>query len=153
MRTKNITVNEIEYVAFAFAQKLMNWDEPIPDFGTRFPNVLESCIKTPFFRFAKKDQYQGLVSKASTFFYLMIKNHPFQNGNKRIAVMSLFYFLYKNGKWLNINKIELYNFAVGIAGSKPAERITIMEQIAETIEKHLVDNREMAAMQSEDVSQ
>jgi death-on-curing family protein len=145
MRTKSITVTEIEYVAFSFAQKLMNWDEPIPDFGTRFPNILESCIKTPFFRFEEKDQYRGLVGKASIFFYLMIKNHPFQNGNKRIAVMSLFYLLHKNGKWLDISNVDLYNFAVGIASSKPASKDHIMEQIAFTIQKHLINSEEITS--------
>jgi len=46
----------------------------------------------------------------------MIKNYPFQNGNKRIAVTVLFVFLYKNNKWLNIDNIELYNFT-----KRPAE--------------------------------
>jgi len=36
--------------------------------------------------------YPTLVSKASFLFYLMIKNHPFQNGNKRIAITTLFTF-------------------------------------------------------------
>ena len=139
MRTKNITVTEIEYIAFTFAQKLMNWDEPIPDFGTRFPNILESCINTPFIRFDKKDQYRGLIGKASILFYLMIKNHPFQNGNKRIAVMSLFHFLYSNGKWLSINNVDLYNLAVNVAGSKPVAREKIMNLIDSTLKKYLID--------------
>lgn len=77
MRPQKITVAEVEYVAFVFARKLMTWDEPIPDFGTRFPNILESCLETPFARFAKKDLYRGLIGKASILFYLLIKNHPF----------------------------------------------------------------------------
>ena len=89
MRTKRITVKEIEYVAFSFAQKLLTFNEPIPEFGTRFPNILESCIDTPFMQFNRKDLYRGLIGKSSALFYLMIKNHPFQNGNKRIAVMTL----------------------------------------------------------------
>lgn len=117
----------------------MNWDEPIPDFGTRFPNILESCINTPFVRFDKKDQYRGLIGKASILFYLMIKNHPFQNGNKRIAVMSLLYFLYSNGKWLSINNVDLYNLAVNVAGSKPISREKIMQLINSTLKKYLID--------------
>ncbi len=141
---KEITVKEIEYVAFNFAQKLMSWDEPIPDFGTRFPAVLESCIKTPFIRFDRRDLYRGLLGKATILFYLMIKNHPFQNGNKRIAVMSLFYFLYKNGKWLNIDNIDLYNFAVGIAKSKPQSREKVMVLILSTLKKSLIDRVEVS---------
>ncbi|HEY4498913.1 MAG TPA: type II toxin-antitoxin system death-on-curing family toxin [Candidatus Paceibacterota bacterium] len=139
MRTKKITVTEVEYAAFSLARKLMTWDEPIPDFGTRFPNVLESCIEAPFGRFSKKDLYRGIIGKGSILFYLVIKNHPFQNGNKRIAVMSLLYFLYKNGKWLKMSNVALYNFAKGIAKSKPASREKIIFNIQEKLGEALVD--------------
>lgn len=139
MRPKKISVAEIEYTAFALAKELMTWDEPIPDFGTRFPNVLESCIETPFIQFGRKDLYRGLIGKTSIIFYLLIKNHPFQNGNKRIAVMSLLYFLFKNNKWLKMDKIDLYNFALGVAKSKPTSREKTIIQIQKTLKKHLTN--------------
>ncbi|MDP1719176.1 MAG: Fic family protein, partial [bacterium] len=80
---KPLTIAEVEYIAHSLAKELMTWDEPIPDFGTRFPNVLESCLLTPFQRFGGKSAYSSFLKKASMLFYLMIKNHPFQNGNKR----------------------------------------------------------------------
>jgi len=52
----------------------------------------------------------------------MIKNHPFQNGNKRIAMTTLFVFLHKNGKWINVDTKELYNFTMWIAQSPPQAR-------------------------------
>ena len=61
MRPKPITIAEIEYTAFRLAEKFMTWNEPIPSFGSRFPNILESCLNQPFIRFAKKDLYRGLV--------------------------------------------------------------------------------------------
>lgn len=139
MRTKKITVKEIEYVAFSFAQKLMTFDEPIPEFGTRYPNKLESCIETPFGQFNRKDFYRGLVGKASVLFYFLIKNHPFQNGNKRIAVMTLLYFLHKNGKWIRIGNEDLYNFAKGIAKSKPASREKIILQTQTVFRKYIIN--------------
>ena len=111
---KNITVKEVEYIAFKLAQEMLSFDEPIPDFSTRFPNILESCLATPFQSFAKKSLYPTLVSKAAMLFYLLIKNHPFQNGNKRIAMTTLFVFLYRNGKWLKVDTQELYNFTVWV---------------------------------------
>lgn len=138
MRAKKITIAEIKFTAFSLAKELMTWDEAIPDFDTRFPNKLESCLETPFAKFDKKDLYRGLISKASILFYLLIKNHPFQNGNKRIAVMSLLYFLYKNGKWLKMNQKTLYNFAMGIAKSKPKSREKTMSKIQLTIKKYLI---------------
>jgi len=37
-----ITVADVEYLAFRLAKEHLFFDEPIPDFSTRFPNVLES---------------------------------------------------------------------------------------------------------------
>ena len=68
----------------------------------------------------KKILYKGLVGKAAILFYLMIKNHPFENGNKRIAMTSLLTFLYINKKWLRVDKTTFYNFARWVAES-PAE--------------------------------
>jgi len=139
MKIKPITIAEVEFTAFSLAKELMTWNEPIPEFGTRFPNTLESCLGTPFTRFSRRDMYRGLVGKASILFYLMIKNHPFQNGNKRIAVMTLLVFLSNNDKWIKMSQDDLYNFAVGIAKSKPSSREKILENIYNTIKKHLVN--------------
>ena len=88
---KYLSVQYIEEVAYQLAKEAMEWNEPIPDFNTRFPNILERCLAAPRQRF-----YPTLLSKAGILFYLMIKNHPFQNGNKRIAMVTLLSFLFKN---------------------------------------------------------
>jgi death-on-curing family protein len=139
MRPKSLSVAEIEFIAFRLAEKFMTWNEPIPDFGSRFPNILESCLNQPFIQFSRKDLYRGIVGKASIMFYLMIKNHPFQNGNKRIAIMSLLYFLNKNGKWLDMDNKTLYDFAKNIAGSRPQSREKITLYIQDIIKEHLID--------------
>ena len=130
---KILTVAEVEYIAHRLARELMTWDEPIPDFGSRFPNVLESCLRTPFQTFGGRKLYKGLLGKAATLFYLMIKNHPFQNGNKRIAMTALFYFLMKNGRWLRVDEKELYNFAKWVAESNSK----LKEETTRAIEKFL----------------
>jgi death-on-curing family protein len=117
---RSVSVREVEQVAFRLAREKVIYDEPIPGFETRFPNILESCLAVPFQQFDKKSLYKTLSRKAAVLFYLMIKNHPFQNGNKRIAMTTLFYFLYKNNKWLRMDNKKLYNFAVWLAES-PAE--------------------------------
>ena len=97
-----VTVEEVEYIAFKLAREHLAFDEPIPDFQTRFPNRLESCLLTPFVRFAGTSPYSSLSAKAAMLLYLMIKNHPFQNGNKRIAITTLLVFLHKNGQGMGM---------------------------------------------------
>ena len=139
MRPKSLTIAEVEYTAFRLAKELMTWDESIPAFGSRFPNILESCLETPFGQFNKKDLYRGLAGKGSILFYLLIKNHPFQNGNKRIAIMCLLCFLYKNEKWIYISNDRLYRFAKHVAGSKPIKREPVLEHIKNFLTANIRD--------------
>jgi len=134
-----ITLQEVEYLALRLAQEHLSFDEPIPDFSSRFPNILESCVLTPFQRFSGKALYRSLVSRASILFYLMIKNHPFQNGNKRIAITTLLVFLHKNDKWLRVDMQELYNFTVWVAQSPAAFKRQVVEAIEEFVRSHLVN--------------
>lgn len=119
MRIDRLTITDVEYVAHRLARETMSWSEPIPDFSTRYTTALERSIEQPFQSFGGKQLYPGLLKKSSILFYLMIKNHPFQNGNKRIAMATLFYFLYKNKKWIKVDNQELYNFAKWVAESNP----------------------------------
>ncbi len=130
---KTITLQEVEYIAFKLAKEKFSFDEPIPDFSSRFPNALESCLAVPFQKFSGKSLYPTLVSKAAMLFYLLIKNHPFQNGNKRIAMTILFVFLYRNRKWLKVDTQELYNFTVWVAQSPR----TVKEETVKATEKFL----------------
>ena len=118
----------------------LSWGEPIPQFSTRFPNVLESCLATPFQTFAGRSLYQDLMAKASILFYLMIKNHPFQNGNKRIAMTTLLVFLYKNGKWIKVDTQELYNFTMWIAQSPPRAKDEVVRATEKFLRSHVVKN-------------
>jgi prophage maintenance system killer protein len=136
---KVITVSDVEYLAFRFAQEHLSFDEPIPDFSTRYPNILESCVLTPFQKFGGKSLYLSLTAKAGILFYLMIKNHPFQNGNKRLAITTLLMFLLQNRKWLRVSTQEFYNFTVWVAQSPAQTRKQVVEAIDNFISKHLVN--------------
>jgi prophage maintenance system killer protein len=131
-----ITVVEVEQIAFLIAQQKFSFDEPIPAFTTRFPNILESCLETPFQTFGGKELYPTLTSKIGILFYLMNKNHPFQNDNKRVAMTTLFYALYKAKKWMRVDTQTLYNFALWIAES-PADA---KDQTVQYIEKFINTN-------------
>ena len=135
---QKITVKIVEHLALKLAHEMLEFDEPIPDFTTRYPNRLESCLATPFQTFAKKSLYSSLVSKASMLFYLMIKNHPFQNGNKRIAMTTLMVFLFLNKKWIKVDTQELYNFTVWIAQSPPKLKNEVVKAIEKFVKTYMV---------------
>lgn len=135
---KVLSIAEVEYIAHVLAKRWMDWGEPIPDFSTRYPNKLESCLATPFQTFGNKELYKGLGAKAAILFYLLIKNHPFQNGNKRIAVASLLVFLDDNNRWLKVDNVTLYNFAVWVAESSPTVKDQVIAAIEVFLKKYIV---------------
>lgn len=134
-----ITVKEVEFVAHRMAQELLAYNEPIPDFSTRYPHRLEGCLAVPFLSFGGVSPYPSLADKASALFYLMIKNHPFQNGNKRVAMTTLLVFLHMNRKWLEVNPEELYQFTIWIAGSPSKANEASIQAIKKFVKDHLVD--------------
>jgi death-on-curing family protein len=140
---ESLGIREVEEIAFDLARRHLEFDEPIPDFSSRFPGVLESCLAVPFQRFYHQDAYPTLVDRASILFYLLIKDHPFQNGNKRIAITTLFVFLGKNGKWLKVDMDELYTFTVQVAQSKPEHKSFVLGALNWLISHHIVDDVDM----------
>jgi death-on-curing protein len=64
-----------------------------------------------------EELYPDLFSKAAILFYLLVKNHPFIDGNKRTAALALIEFLERNGYTLSATNDELYQFTIDVASS------------------------------------
>lgn len=135
---EQVTLYKVEHIVFTLARRHLSYNEPIPDFNTRFPNRLESCLAAPFITFGGKELYPDFTAKASILFYLMIKNHPFKNGNKRVAMTTLFYVLARQKKWLKVDIKVLYNFAVWVAESPADAKEEMSEYINKFLQKYMV---------------
>lgn len=133
-----IEVEDFENLCFRLAQDHLKFDQPIPAFTTRNPGILESCVKTPLMGFDGNDLYPKFIDKISILFYLMIKNHPFQNGNKRIAVAALFVVLYLNGLWLSTVPLGMRNLAKKVSASDRKDKGKVTKNISSFILKHIV---------------
>ncbi len=130
---------DFEFLCFDLAIELMGSQEPIPDYSTRDNNLLESSLGAPRQTFGGKLLHPTLEKQVSTLFYSLVKNHPFKNGNKRIAVMALLAFLSLNGKWINIDPLELYQIACTVSSSSPKEKDKILKLVTKTIKDNLVN--------------
>src|SRR3990170_613530 len=117
-----IRIKDFENLCFDLARELLTFNQPIPDFITRSPGVLESCLESPLQIFDGNELYPSLEDKLATLFYLLIKNHPFQNGNKRIAVTTMFVTLALNEMWLKANPYKLYLLALEVSSSERTEK-------------------------------
>ena len=88
---------------------------------------LKEIIGTIYQSFDGKDLYPTTEEKAANFLYLIIKNHAFIDGNKRIAATLFIYFLefyniLYNEKGQVIDKNTLVAITLLIAESNPKEK-------------------------------
>ena len=97
-------------------------------FGQENSAKFESIIKNLFQTFDGKELYRTIEEKAAHLLYLTIKDHPFNDGNKRIGSFLFIYFLDKN-QYLDkvtgerkINDNALVSLALLIAVSEPKEK-------------------------------
>jgi len=116
----------------------MSYDEPIPDYNTRDNALLESALGVPRHTFDDKLLYPTLEDQAAALFYSLIKNHAFQNGNKRIAVIALFVFLAFNGQWPSMSPDNLYQLAITVSESDPKTRDTVLSVIRNALRDNLI---------------
>lgn len=136
---KWLDLEDFRYLCFDLARELLTNLEPIPDFSTHDSNLLASSLASPRQKFDNQFLYPTLIKQASILFYSIIKNHPFKNGNKRIALMSLLAHLSINNKWLNTTDEELYQLACEVAESLPSQKDEMLNKIENLIEKSLTD--------------
>lgn len=135
--THFLTIEDVEHIAFRYAQKHLAYNEPIPPFNSRFPNQLETALRIPAKSIGGKLMYEPLSKQAGVLFYEMIKLHPFENGNKRIACVTLLTFLMLNKMWMNITQDEIYNLAIQVANSDAQNRHNVLDELAIFLEKNI----------------
>ncbi len=97
-------------------------------FGAQREHYFEGIIKGLYQSFGGKELYPELEIKAANLLYLIIKDHPFSDGNKRIASFLFVYFLDKNNALYRdtaekkINDNALAALALLIAESQTKEK-------------------------------
>ncbi|RJQ25466.1 type II toxin-antitoxin system death-on-curing family toxin [Candidatus Parcubacteria bacterium] len=132
-----LTSEDFKFLCFEMAVEFMTYEEPIPDYNTRNNSLLESALASPKQTFGGQLLYPTLTLQASILFYSLIKNHPFLNGNKRIAVMSLLSFLSINKKWIQVRPYDLYNFACKTSESLSKDKDKVLKEIEKFIRENL----------------
>ncbi len=104
--------------------------------GIRDRGSLESAVAVPRATFGGKLLYPSMFLMAAAYLHGLANNHPFIDGNKRCAMMTVVVFLQMNGFELEVGEDELVEFTVKVI----TERLT-REVISEFLENHSVTAR------------
>lgn len=108
-------------------------------FGQERGRSFEGIIKSLYQTFSKKELYPTIEDKAAHILYLIIKDHPFSDGNKRSGAFLFVYFLdkcvylYSKAGEKKISDNALTALALLVAESDPKEKETMIKIIKNLI--------------------
>ena len=84
--------------------------------GVRDPGLLESALYRP-----QTGYYADLAEMAAALFESLLMNHPFLDGNKRVAFFATDVFLRLNGCWLKVDSHRAHRFLIGLLERNEAD--------------------------------
>lgn len=96
-------------------------------FGRERDNQFAGIISALYQGFGDQDLYPSVQAKAANLLYLVVKDHPFLDGNKRSAAALFIHFLDKNGvlrdgERLRVEGNALAAMTLMVALSDPSEK-------------------------------
>lgn len=130
----NTDERKIEYKKCLEIINKLRFNEESTLFAIERDKGLESIIGNIYQSFAGQDIYKSIEEKGANFLYLIVKNHVFADGNKRIAATLFIYFLnyygilYKEGRKV-IDNNTLAALTLLIAESNPKEKDVIIDLV------------------------
>jgi len=87
--------------------------------GIRDANLIESALARPQNKWAYGEE--DIVELAAAYGYGLARNHGYVDGNKRIAFMAMFVFLYQNGFFLDAENSEVVSVMLGVTEGNLSE--------------------------------
>ena len=130
----NIDDRKIDYEECLNIINTLRFNEESEIFAVERDRGLESIIGNIYQSFGGQDIYNSIEEKAVNFLYLIVKNHVFIDGNKRIAATMFIYFLnyynilYKDKRQV-IDNNTLTALTLLIAESNPKEKDIIVDLV------------------------
>jgi len=107
--------------------------------GLRDENALESAVARPRQRFLY-DPKADLAALAASYGYGLARNHPYNDGNKRVALVVMAVFLALNDRELVASETDVVTTIVALASGELDEE-TLGNWIRRHITKRLQDPR------------
>lgn len=111
-------------------------------FGVEKDQGFKSALGAIYQTFDGKELYPSVEEKGANLLYLVVKNHAFSDGNKRIAAALFIYFLGRNGILYRADGSKrladnaLVALTLLIAESRPEEKKTIIKVIVNLINQN-----------------
>lgn len=99
--------------------------------GIRDVGLLDSALHRP-----RSGYYADLVAMAAALFESLLMNHPFLDGNKRVAFFATDVFLRMNGWRIVVDADEAHRFLIGLLETRSADFGHLEIWLREHVRKH-----------------
>ena len=141
MESSNDDVWRLTYDEGMHVIESMRFAETSDLFGNEKDNSFKSTLGAIYQTFGGKEVYPTVQEKAANLLYMLVKNHAFSDGNKRIAAALFVYFLERNKILFDergnpiIDNNTLAAVTLMIALSRPEEKETMCVLVLNMIER------------------
>lgn len=117
MPVATLTSDEVERIHYVLCADFVDDDDPIGYGGVKSRALLESAVGRQHAGFGPFRKYSDPVSNAATLAFGICNDHPFHNGNKRTALVSMLAHLDRNRLSLkgDVKQDELYDLMLSLA--------------------------------------
>ncbi len=143
---KKISYSEAKKAVSELKKYLMKNNLASEIFGQeRDRGLFESALNSIYQTFGGKELYPSFEEKAANLLYMVIKNHPFVDGNKRIGALLFLMFLYENMPkeklFDKFNSNSLTALCYLVAASPPEQKTQLINLTMNFISAEKNDNR------------
>lgn len=115
-RGKNtVGIYDVLKAHYLIVDKFAREGEGIGGVGPRDVNLLHSTLSRQVTGFSGRQKWQGDLDICATLFFGLVKNHAFYDGNKRTALLTLLFHLWKLGRVPTIKQKRLEQLALRTA--------------------------------------
>jgi death-on-curing protein len=86
--------------------------------GLRDPDLLRSALAMPSTTSSGEFLHRDVFEMAAAYLFHLARDHPFADGNKRVALHAAYVFLALNGFRLEAEPGRLYEFTMAVASGQ-----------------------------------
>ncbi|SRR6266487_2884776 len=103
-------------------------------YGVRDSGLLDSAVNTPKAQFGGRFLHPMIHQMAAAYLFHLCQNHPFIDGNKRVARMVMITFLRRNRLVSTASEFDYYYVTKEVANGKMSK-----QQVADWLETAIID--------------
>jgi death-on-curing family protein len=115
-----LATDEVRSIHQCLTDEFAGTEDAIWPAGVKDEGLLESAVNRPLMA---EEKYPNVAAAAAALTHALIQNHPFHNGNKRTALITLVVFLQKNSWYPLFDEDDIYSLVVSVADHSIAEPI------------------------------